>query len=152
AKGPTQLGWGLVISFLFALWTAMAGSKAMMAALNLAYEEVEKRSFVRRNLTALAFTFAGIVGISLALSIIVGMPAVLSFTWLGPLANLAVHLVSWVLLLGFLMLGLAMLYRYGPSRREARWRWISPGSILVAVLWLAASILFSFYVANFAAY
>jgi len=152
SAGPTRLGWRLLLSFLFAFWTATAGTKAMMMALNVTYEEREKRGFIRYTLTAMAFTLAGIVAISLALSIIVGLPAVLSFSWLGPLANLAVSLVSWCLLLGFLMLGLALLYRYAPSRREAKWRWITPGSLLVAVLWLAASILFSFYVANFASY
>lgn len=152
STGQTRLGWRLAFSLMFALWTATAGTKAMMTALNMTYEEKEKRGFLRFTATAVALTLLGLVGISLALSIIVGLPAVLSFAWLGPLANLALQLVSWALLLGFLMLGLAMLYRFGPSRAEAKWRWITPGSLLVAVLWLAASLLFSFYVANFASY
>jgi membrane protein len=152
STADTRLGWRLIVSLLFALWTATAGTKAMMTALNMTYEEKEKRNFLRFTATAIAFTLAGLFGISLALSIIVGLPAILSFTWLGPLANIALRMVSWGLLLLFLMFGLAMLYRYGPSRAEARWRWITPGSILVAVLWLTASLLFSFYVANFASY
>jgi membrane protein len=148
----TRLGWSLIFGLLLALWSAMAGTKAMMTALNVAYEEDEKRGFLWFNLTAILFTLGGIAGISLALSIIVGLPAVLSFTWLGPLASLALRLVSWALLVAFLILGLAVLYRYGPSRHGAKWRWITPGSMLVAVLWLAASVLFSFYVASFSNY
>ena len=152
AARDTRLGWSLVFGLMLALWSTMAGTKAMMTALNVAYEEDEKRGFVRFNLIAILFTLGGIAGISLALSIIVGLPTILGFAWLGPLANLALRLVSWALLVGFLIFGLAVLYRYGPSRRGAKWRWITPGSMLVAVLWLAASLLFSFYVANFANY
>jgi membrane protein len=88
----------------------------------------------------------------LALTVIVGVPAALSFSWLGPLASIAVRVCSFGLLLGFVMLGLALLYRYGPSRAAAKWRWITPGSLLAAALWLAASLAFSFYVSNFGSY
>ena len=80
------------------------------------------------------------------------MPAALSFDWLGPLASIAVRVCSFGLLFGFVVLGLALLYRYGPSRAEAKWRWITPGSLLASGLWLAASFAFSFYVSNFGSY
>lgn len=149
---PAKLSWGLAISFLVALWSATAGTKAMLTALNVAYEEKEKRSFLVFNLVAILFTLGGLLGTTLALAIIVGVPAVLNLTWLGPGASLAIRLISFVLLLAFAMLALAVLYRFGPSRHEARWRWVTPGSALAAVLWLAASLLFSFYAGNFAAY
>ena len=148
----SRLGWGLAFSVALALWSASAGTKAMMTALNISYEEKEKRGFLMFNATALLFTLCGILGMSLALSIIVGVPAVLSLVWLGPLADIALRVVSWGLLAGFLVLGLAVLYRWGPSRCSARWRWITPGSLFVAVVWLAASLLFSYYVANFSSY
>lgn len=148
----SRLGWGLAVSVALALWSASAATKAMMTALNLSYEEEEKRGFILFNVTALVFTLGGILGMSLALSIIVGVPAVLQLVWLGPLADIALRLVSWTLLAGFLVLGLAVLYRWGPSRQIARWHWITPGSVFVAVVWIAASVLFSFYVANFSSY
>lgn len=152
--GSTKLSWGLALSLVVALWSAMAGTKAMLTALNVAYEETEQRSLLRFNLTALLFTLGGLVGVTLALTIIVGVPAVLSLVlwWLGPLAAVAIRVVSFLLLLAFVMLGLAVLYRFGPSRNDARWQWVTPGSLLAAVLWLAASLLFSFYVSNFGSY
>jgi membrane protein len=152
ATGPTKLSWGLALSLLVALWSAMNGTKAIITALNVAYEEREKRSFLRLNLVALLFTLGGIFGVLLALTVIVVVPAALAFTWLGPLASAAVRACSFGLLLGFVVLGLALLYRFAPSRAEAKWRWITPGSLLAAGLWLAASLAFSFYVSNFGSY
>jgi membrane protein len=148
----SKLGWSLAFSVALALWSSSAATKAMMTALNVSYEETEKRGFITFNLVALVLTLCGILGMSLALSIIVGVPAVLQLAWLGPLGAVVLRLVSWALLAGFLMLGLAVLYRWGPSRERARWHWITPGSILVAVVWIAVSVLFSFYVANFSSY
>ena len=150
--GPTKLSWGLALSLLVALWSAMNGTKAIISALNVAYEERERRGFLHLNLVALLFTLGGIFGVVLALTVIVVVPAALPFTWLGPLASIAVRVCSFGLLLGFVVLDLALLYRYGPSRAPAKWRWITPGSLLAAALWLAASLAFSFYVSNFGAY
>lgn len=152
AAGRTRLSWGLGLSLLVALWSAMNGTKAILGAMNVAYEEREGRSFARLNLVAFLFTLGGILGVILALAVIVVVPAALPFTWLGPLAAVAVRTCSFVLLFGFVVLGLALLYRFGPSRAAARWRWITPGSLLAAALWLAASLAFSFYVSNFASY
>lgn len=151
-KGRTELSWGLVLGFAIALWSAMNGTKAIINALNVAYEEREKRSFLRLNLVALLFTLGGIFGVLVALTVIVAVPALLAFTWLGPYATFAVRACSFALLLAFVVLGLAFLYRFGASREEAKWRWITPGSLLAAGLWLVASLAFSFYVSNFAAY
>ena len=152
AAGPTKLSWGLALSLLVALWSAMNGTKAIISAMNVAYEERERRSLLRLNLAAFLFTLGGILGVILALTVIVVVPAALSFAWLGPLASIAVRVCSFGLLFGFVVLGLALLYRFGPSRAAARWRWITPGSLLAAGLWLAASLAFSFYVSNFGSY
>ncbi len=130
----------------------MNGTKAIISALNVAYEERERRSFLRLNLVVLLFTLGGIFGVVLALTVIVVVPAALTFAWLGPLASSAIQVCSFGLLFGFVVLALSLLYRYGPSRAEAKWRWITPGSLLAAGLWLAASLAFSFYVSNFGSY
>src|SRR4051812_1974676 len=142
--GPTKLSWGLSVSLLVALWSAMNGTKAVIRALNVAYEERERRSFLHVNLVAFLFTLGGILGVVLALTVIVVVPAALSFSWLGPLASIAVRVCSFGLLLGSVVLGVALLYRFGPSRANAKWRWITPGSLVAAGLWLAASLGFSF--------
>lgn len=151
-QGSTTLSWRAGLSLLVAIWSATAGTKGLMMALNIAYEEQEKRSLLRYNLVAIGLTLGGILGVAVALSVIVGVPALLHLDALGPAASVAVRLVSFLLLLSAIVLGLAVLYRFGPSRRDAKWRWITPGSMLAAVLWLVASLLFSFYVANFASY
>lgn len=152
AAGPTKLSWGLGLSLVVALWSAMNAVKAIISALNIAYEEEEKRGFIHLNLVALLLTLGGIIGVLVALVVIVGVPALLAFSWLGPLASAAVRICSFALLLVFVMLALAVLYRWAPSRAEAKWRWVTPGAVLAAGLWLVASIAFSFYVANFGSY
>lgn len=152
SRGATVLSWSAALGVLIALWSATAGTKSLMMALNIAYEEREKRGLVRYNLLAVGLTLGGIVGVTLALSIIVGVPAALQLLQLGALTNATVRAVSFVLLLLFVVLALAVLYRFGPARRRAKWRWITPGSALAAVLWVLASVLFSFYVANLASY
>jgi membrane protein len=152
AAGPTKLSSGLLISLLVATWSAMSGVKAIINALNVAYEERETRSFLRLNGVAFLFMLGGTVSTLLALAVIVALPAALAFSWLGPLASAAVRIFSFVLLLVFVVLGLAMLYRFAPSRSQAKWRWITPGSLLAAGLWLIASLAFSFYVSNFGSY
>jgi membrane protein len=84
--------------------------------------------------------------------VIVGVPAALRFLPLGPLAAWAVRIVSWLTLAALVVVGIGLLYRFGPSRAPARWRWITPGSLAAAGLWLAASVAFSFYAARFGAY
>jgi membrane protein len=146
------LGWSAALAILFALWTASSGVKALFTALNIAYEEEEKRGVLQFNITALLFTFLMIVGVTLGLGVIVVLPAVLQYLPLGQLGGWAARIGSWAVLLGLLLLGLAAIYRFGPSRAEPRWRWVTPGSLLAALLLLAASAGFSIYVANFASY
>ena len=152
AAGQTQMSLRLLVSLVVALWSSMNAVKAMISAVNVAYEEREKRSLLRLNLMALLFTLGGIAGVTVALVVIVAVPAAIAFSWLGPLAGLAVRACSFVLLLGFVVLTLAILYRFAPSREVAKWRWVTPGSLLAAGLWFIASIGFSFYVSNFGSY
>lgn len=152
AQPATALSWGLAIGVLIALWSASAGTKALIYALNVAYEEREKRGFVRFQLMALLFTLCGIAGVAVALALIVALPPLLQLETLGASGRIGARLVSYLILFGCVILGLSLLYRFAPSRREARWRWVTPGSALAAGLWLGASILFSVYVANFASY
>lgn len=146
------LSGGLAVGVLIALWSASAGTKALIYALNVAYEEREKRGFVRFQLMALLFTLCGIAGVAVALALIVALPPLLQLEALGAFGRIGARLVSYLVLFGCVILGLSLLYRFAPSRREARWHWVTPGSALAAGLWLGASILFSVYVANFASY
>lgn len=151
AKPQTALGWSLAASTTIALWSAAAGVKSLMTALNIVYQERERRSFLRFSLTGLLLTVGAIMGLIVTLLVVVGLPAVLSFAWPGPAGGVLVTAASWTVLAAALVLGLGVLYRFGPSRRHARWRWITPGSLAAALLWLLLAALYSFYVAHIAA-
>ncbi|HEY1941719.1 MAG TPA: YihY/virulence factor BrkB family protein [Roseiarcus sp.] len=152
AHSSAKLGVGFVGGLVVALWSANAGTKAVIDALNVAYDEKEKRSFVTLNLASLAFTIAGIVAVLLAISAVVVLPLVLNFLGLGSFTGALLNVARWPLLLAVVIVGLAALYRYGPSRREPRWRWLTVGSGFAAVSWLVGSALLSWYLASFANY
>jgi membrane protein len=152
AQKTSSLGLGFFIGLGTALWSASAGIKAMFDALNIVYEERETRSFLRRASLALLFTGCGILFVILTLSAVVAVPVVLNFVGLSRMSALLALILRWPALFVVTAFVLSLLYRYGPSRRQARWRWISWGSTLAALLWVAASLLFSWYVQNFGNY
>jgi membrane protein len=143
---------GLVVSAAITLWSASTGTKAMLSALNMAYEEEERRSFFMFQAEALLITLGGILAAVLALAILVGLPAIIDFIGLAAHIKSLIAIAGWVVMVVFVMISLALLYRFGPSRRAAKWHWITPGSVAATVLWLAASALFSIYVGRFASY
>jgi membrane protein len=143
---------GFVFGLLFALWSANSGMKAVIDALNVAYGEKEKRSFVRLNLVSLMMTLAAIVSLLLGIGAVVVAPIALGVLGLGGVSGALIGSVRWPVVLVLVITGLAAVYRYGPSRREARWQWLSVGSVGAAAAWLVASVLFSWYIANFGNY
>jgi membrane protein len=152
SKGDTKLGLGFVVGLGVALWSANAGMKAIIDALNVVYEEKEKRGFIKLNLVSLAFTLAAIASLLLALGAVVALPVVLSQFGLSSVTDALFRFARWPLLLAMIVLGLALIYRFAPSRREPRWQWLTVGSIFAAAAWLISSALLSWYLANFAHY
>ncbi len=137
---------------LLALYSASSGMRTLMEAMNIAYDEEEKRGIVRLYATSLLLTAVLIIGVIITLGAMVILPAVLGSIGLGRVFETALTYGRWPVMALLMMLGLAVIYRYGPSRENASWRWITPGSVLATVLWLIASILFSIYVRNFGSY
>src|SRR3954447_21853748 len=152
AKGDAKLGMAFAFSFLLAVWSANGGTKAMMDALNVAYEEEEKRGFFKLNAVSLAFTFGGLMAALLAIGGIVAVPIVLATIGLNSISDTVLNIGRWPLLIAMMLGGLAVLYRYGPSRRSARWKWLSVGSVFATLTWLAGSALLSFYLSHYANY
>ncbi|HJU17091.1 MAG TPA: YihY/virulence factor BrkB family protein [Stellaceae bacterium] len=146
------LGISFVISILVALWGAMSGTTSMMSALNMAYGEEEKRSLVKYYLTALALTVAAIVFVVIALALVAVLPAVLGMLPFGGFSQWLATVVRWPVLIVLVLLALAALFRYAPSRDEPKWRWVSWGAVAAAILWVIGSVLFSLYVGQFATY
>jgi membrane protein len=152
AKGEVKLGFAFVFSFLLAVWSANGGMKAIIDALNVVYEETEKRGFFKLNAISLALTFGGLMAVLLAIGCVVALPIALNVIGLGSIADALLLVGRWPLLILMMLLGLAVLYRFAPSRRAAQWRWLSVGSIFATTTWLAGSAILSFYLANYANY
>ena len=148
-QGGGTLGLYFFIGLIISLWSANAGVKSVFDALTAVYGETERRSFVQYNLQALMFTLGGILFIILAIGGIVVLPAVFAFIGLESMAGSIISLLRWPVLFALILFGLALLYRYGPSREAAEWRWVSWGSGFAAVGWLVISMLYSWYVSNF---
>ncbi|MCU1364880.1 MAG: ribonuclease [Ilumatobacteraceae bacterium] len=142
----------LVIGIMAALWSASAGVGHLIDALNVAYDEEETRGFVRGKAVALAFTAGAVLFVAVAFVVITVLPALIASTGLGAVGRITIGIVRWIVLLAGMQLGLAVLYRYGPDRDPAKWRWVSPGALIAAVMWILGSLLFSLYTANFAKY
>jgi len=134
---------------LFAFWSASKGVKSLIEGLNIAYGEDEKRGFIRLNLVALGLTLAFILGLVVVLGLIAVLPVLLGGLGLDGIVATLATLLRWPLLFVLMMLALAAIYRYGPSRDAPRWRWVSWGAVAATVLWVAGSIAFSAYVSNF---
>lgn len=145
------LGVAFVVSLLFSLWSANGAVKALFDGLNVAYEERETRGFVKLNLVSLAFTLFSLLFAAIAFAAIVAAPVALHFLRLDAGSAWLAEL-RWPVMLALLAGGLSLVYRFGPSREQARWVWLTPGSLFAAVMWVAASLAFSFYVANFGHY
>ena len=150
--GPTQLSMAALLSLFVALWSSSQGTKALMTGLNLAYDERERRSTLRWNAAALGLLIAGAVPALVALGAIGAVPRMLAWLGAGDFTQAAVAALRWPMLGVCLMVYLAVLYRFGPSRRQARWAWVSIGAVTATVIWLGASALFSAYVSGFGAY
>jgi membrane protein len=142
----------LIISILGALWSASGGVGNLITAVNLAYDEVETRGFVKRKLTALGLTLGAIVFILVTLVLVAVLPVVLDALPLGIVGTVLAQVGRWVLLLVVMAGSLAVLYRVAPDRDAPQFRWVSLGSLVVTVLWAVVSLLFSFYVNNFGSY
>src|SRR4051794_14437752 len=150
---PAQrLGLATFVGLGISLWSANGGMKAIFDALNVVYHEKEKRGFIRLNAVSLAFTLGAIVFALIAVAAITVLPPLLSHFGSSRWVELLVKVGRWPVLLVGVSFAIALIYRFGPSRDKPQWRWISPGSVLAALVWLAASLLFSWYTEKFGSY
>lgn len=147
-----SIGFGLVVSLLLALWSASGGVGNLMTAVNTAYDEEEKRGFVKRKLTALALTVGAIIFMVVIIALVAVAPPLLSNLVGSGFARVLLTIVQFVVLVAAVAAGLAILYRVAPSRDAPKIRWVSIGAMVATALWLIASIGFSLYVAKFGSY
>jgi membrane protein len=146
------LSFGILIGIVLALWSARKGMVALMTVTNVAYDEEEQRGFFKQLFVSLAFTIGAVIGFLAVLLLGVAVPLALSLVPLGSAAEIALLVVRWILLFAVAVLGLAVVYRFAPDRTRAQWRWVTPGSLVAATLWLIGSALFALYVRNWGSY
>jgi membrane protein len=152
AHGSSNLSLTFLVGLVFSIWSANAGIKAMFDALNVIYDEEEKRSLVRLNLISLTFTVGLIIFVLIALTGIVAIPLFLSSLAPWTSSAVSIGLLRWPILFIVATIWLSILYRFGPSRRPAKWRWLNLGSITGTVTWLVGSVAFSWYLSHVADY
>jgi membrane protein len=140
---------GVVVGIVLALWSARKGMVALITAINVAYNEHDRRSFLVRTLLSLGFTLGGVLGFILVIVLGVAVPVVLKFLPLGVAAEWVLLAVRWALLWVIAIFALAALYRFAPHRTHPRWEWVNAGSVIAATLWLIGGVLFSIYVRNY---
>lgn len=143
-----KLGLTFLASTGIAIWSASGGLKAVMYGLNVAYDVKETRSFLRRSFLAFCFTAGAILLSVLAITLATLLPLIARQLPFHSMWRPLVPIAGWPLAMGLSLLVLAGIYTYGPNRRR-HWRWLSWGSILSSVLWLAGTLAFKWYVRNF---
>src|SRR5688572_15283582 len=124
-RSDGRLTFGFLLGFGIALWSANAGMKAIFDALNIIYDEEEKRGIIWLNVVSLFFTLCAIGGMLIALGMVVVLPLVLAALGYSSLdVPLMIGFLRWPAMFVMVIVALAILYRYGPSRRIAKWRWL----------------------------
>ena len=152
AGSESALGLGLLLSLGGALFAASGGMQNLVKAVNIAYDEEETRGFLRLRGLALLLTVGLVVFLAVAVGLVAVLPVVLEATGLGGAARIGVQVARWVGLVAFVIIALAVLYRYAADRDQPRLSWVSLGSVVATVLWLIGSAGFSLYVSNFGSY
>jgi membrane protein len=141
-----------IVSLLIAIYSARAAASSMMGALNVVYGIEETRGFIKTNALAILFTVLAIPILLLAVGVLVVAPILFKFVGLNTFASEIIRYARWPALAVVMILALAVVYRYGPNRDRARWKWLSWGSTTSTLIWLIASFGFSWYVSAFNSY
>lgn len=148
----TALSFAGILGLMATLWSANGGMKALMDALNVASLQDESRGFVKLNIVSLGMTLGAVVLLCALIGAIAVLPAVLDWLPLPEETRDFFSMIRWPIMFAVLLLAISLLYRWGPSRRDPGFRWLSPGALLAAIGLVGTSALFSFYASNFANY
>lgn len=148
----TGTGIAAILAIAGAFWSASSGIAALNTGLTVMNRETETRGPVKRRALALVLTVFAVVGVILMLALVVALPSVLDRIGIDGIGATALELLRWPALAGVLLVGLAVIYRYGPQRRRPKWRWVTPGSVVAVIVGLVASIGFSIYVSMLGSY
>ncbi|GAA5481204.1 YihY/virulence factor BrkB family protein [Haloferula sargassicola] len=149
ANESSNLGWGVVVSILLSIWSTNKGTTALFTGLNIAYDEKDSRSFLKKKLMTLGVTVGAILTGTILLSAVAVLPAVRNFLPVPGWVDSWVGVLRWPLFAAVALFGLAFLYKIAPHRTNPEWHWITPGSIVATGLWLLGSVAFAWYIEKF---
>ena len=152
AARRTALGIGLIISILIALWSASGGISNMLTAITTAYDEEEKRGFIKKRLLSLALTVGAILFMLIMLGIVAVLPPLMNSIFGSGALKWVFQILGWLVLMVIVMVVLGILYRIAPDRDAPKIKWVSVGAVVATVIWLLASIGFSIYSSTFGNY
>lgn len=142
------LSLGIVIGLLVAVWSASKGVRALIKGLNIAWSLHERRNVFALGVTGYVLTLAMMVYFIVSLSLVAGVPLVLKYFFFSEFMTQLFDMARWPILFFGGVVGLEILYYFGPCHERPRWRWASWGSFVATSLWLASSVMFSFFVAH----
>ena len=152
ASRRSTLGIGLILSIVIALWSASAGISNLLTAISVAYDEEEKRGFVKKRLLSLGLTLGAIVFMVIMLGLVAVLPPLLKAVFGTSALRWVFQILGWLMVVVLVAVVLAILYRLGPDRDAPQMRWVSVGAAVATVIWLIASIGFSIYSSTFGNY
>lgn len=146
AREGLGVGAGLALNLAIVVWSVQRSASGLITALNVAYDETEKRGRLRREAVALAAAAGSVVILLAAILLMAGAP--FAARWLGGDASSTLLLARWPALALLAALALDLLYAYAPSRTGSRWKFPSWGALVATLIWLGASAGFSYYMRN----
>lgn len=152
ASNDAAAGWALVVGLVLSLWGGSKAMDALITSMNVAYNELDGRNFVKRKLLGLGLTLGGVFFVVFVMTMLVVTPTVLAYVDLGWVTEVLITGARWVLMFGGVMVWLSVIYRFAPNRRNAKWRWVTWGSFLATLIWLVASAGLTWYASSFGNY
>lgn len=151
-ENDSTLSTGFLVGLGVSLFSARNGMVSLFEAMNIAYQEPEKRGFVHTTLLAIAFTLGAMAILAVIVTALAILPLIMSVIFISERAEMIVGIIRWPILIAVIWLGTVVVYRYGPSRENAKLRWLTWGTLLSSLVWMIMSLGFSFYLENFADY
>ena len=145
----------LTVAFLFTIWSSSTAVVSVCNTLNVAYDITESRPWWKVRLTAIALTLGLALFILASMTLVLAGPALAERAAetmaLGPAFEWTWKIAQWPVVFVLVATAVALVYYYAPDA-EQDWVWITPGSLLATVLWVASSLAFRFYIVNFGNY
>ncbi len=151
-ESSNTLGWSFALSILFSIWSANKGTSAIFEGVNISYNQLDERGFIKKKALTLVFTFGGIIIGIISIAAVIAFPSLVDKLQLSATLTGILNYGRWILMALILIFSLGILYKFAPARDRAMFKWVSWGACIATFLWLAGSLLFSWYVSNFGSF